>query len=144
MRQVRQNKIMLVGETFSGKSSLIQALSEEVYTPRRAMAVEYFGRFINTPGQFLENRRFYHALITSAADCDTIFFVQDTTRNTSLFPPLFASMFNRKIIGIRSKVDEENSNSALAKRFLENAGVKESIPTSTITGDGLERLQLLL
>ena len=144
MQKVGQNKIMLIGETFSGKSSLIQALSEERYTPRRAMAVEYFGRFINTPGEFLENRRFYHALITSAADCDTIIFVQDATRKTCLFPPLFASMFNRNIIGILSKIDKAKSNSTRAKRFLENAGVKEIIATSTITGDGLDRLQLLL
>jgi ethanolamine utilization protein EutP len=135
---------MLIGETFSGKSSLIRALSEDVYTPRRAMAVEYFGRFVNTPGEFLENRRFYHALITSAADCDTLFFVQDTTRNSCLFPPLFASMFNRKIIGILSKIDKEKSNSTLATRFLENAGVKEIIATSVIAGDGLDRLQLLI
>jgi ethanolamine utilization protein EutP len=108
------------------------------------MAVEYFGRFVNTPGEFLENRRFYHALITSAADCDTLFFVQDTTRNSCLFPPLFASMFNRKIIGILSKIDKEKSNSTLATRFLENAGVKEIIATSVIAGDGLDRLQLLI
>lgn len=135
---------MLIGETFAGKSSLIRALSEDDYTPHRAMAVEYFGQFINTPGEFLENRRFYHALITSSADCDVLIFVQDTTRNTSLFPPLFASMFNRRIIGVSSKVDGENSNSVLAQRFLKGAGVKKIIETSSITGEGLDRLRLLL
>lgn len=135
---------MFIGETFVGKSSLIRALSEDDYTPHRAMAVEYFGQFINTPGAFLENRRFYHALITSSADCDVLIFVQDTTRNTSLFPPLFASMFNRRIIGVSSKIDGEKSNCVLAQRFLKGAGVKEIIETSTITGEGLDRLRLLL
>lgn len=139
-----QNKVMLIGETFTGKSTLIQALSDKTYTPHRAMAVEYFGRFINTPGEFLENRRFYHALLTSAADCNIILFVQDSTRNTSLFPPLFASMFNRRIIGVSSKVDSENSNRQLAKRFLINAGVKEIIETSSATGEGLPLLRQLL
>ncbi len=135
---------MLIGETFAGKSSLIRALSEDDYTPRRAMAVEHFGQFINTPGEFLENRRFYHALITSSADCDVLIFVQDTTRNTSLFPPLFASMFNRRVIGVSSKVDGENSNTFLAQRFLEGAGVNEIIETSSVTGEGFDRLRLIL
>jgi ethanolamine utilization protein EutP len=139
-RQINK-KIMLIGETFTGKSSLIGALSDDDYTPHRAMAIEYVGQFINTPGEFLENRRFYHALITSSADCDIIIFVQDTTRSTSLFPPLFASMFNRKIIGVSSKVDAENSNRGLAERFLKNAGVKEIIETSTITGEGIDLLR---
>lgn len=132
---------MFIGESFTGKSSLIRALSDDDYTPHRAMAVEYFGQFINTPGEFLENRRFYHALITSSADCDIIIFVQDTTRNTSLFPPLFASMFNRKIIGVSSKMDAKNSNRDLAERFLKNAGINEIIETSTITGEGIDLLR---
>ncbi len=144
MQKTTHSTIMLIGETFSGKSSLIQALSKEVYTPRRRMAVEYFGRFINTPGEFLENRRFYHALVTSAADCDILIFVQDTTRKTCLFPPLFASMFCRKIIGISSKIDKDNSNRDLSQRFLKGAGVKDIFKTRTITGEGFDQLRLLL
>lgn len=137
-------KMMLVGETFSGKSSLIKALSDQEYQPKRAMAVEYCGQFINTPGEFLENRRFYHALITTSADCDILALVQDATRRSSLFPPLFGSMFNRQVIGIISKSDSADANLQRAQLFLENAGVKDIIVTSSMTGDGLETLGRLL
>ena len=135
---------MLIGETFVGKSSLINALSDAEYTPHRAMAIEYFGQFINTPGEFLENRRFYHALITASVDCDILAFVQDASRNNSLFPPLFASIFNRNVIGIVSKIDIENVNLDRAEHFLRNSGVKKIVHASSKTGEGLSLLRQIL
>ncbi|PHR28801.1 MAG: ethanolamine utilization protein EutP [Desulfotalea sp.] len=140
----KQKKMMFVGETRVGKSSLIRALSGREYRSHRAMAVEYCGQFINTPGEFLENRRFYHALITASIDCDILALVQDSTRNNSLFPPLFASMFNRKIIGIISKVDATGANTNRAELFLKNAGIKEIILSSSHTETGLDSLRQLL
>lgn len=137
-------KMMFIGETLAGKSSLIRQLSGKEYTSRRAMAVEYCGQYINTPGEFIENRRFYHALITSSADCDIIAFVHDASRKSSLLPPLFASMFNRKVIGIVSKIDHPEANSKRAQLFLHNAGVKEIYPISSITGEGLDSLREML
>ncbi|WP_136799097.1 EutP/PduV family microcompartment system protein [Desulfosediminicola ganghwensis] len=137
-------KIMLVGETFSGKSSLIQQLSGQRYRPNRAMAVDYYGQFITTPGEFLENRRFYHALITTSADCDILALIQDATRASSLFPPLFGSMFNRQLIGIITKSDSDDANIRRAQIFLNNAGVKDIIVTSCVTKEGLGSLRRLL
>lgn len=139
-----QKKMMFIGETLVGKSSLIQELSGGEYTSHRAMAVECFGQFINTPGEFLENRRFYHALITSSADCDILALVQDATRRNSLFPPLFASMFNRQVIGIVSKLDASGANIECARLFLQNAGVENVILTSSKTGEGLDILRKML
>ncbi len=137
-------KMMLVGETRSGKSSLIKALSDGEYTPRRAMAVEYCGQFINTPGEFLENSCFYHALITSSADCQVLAMVQDARRNSSVFPPLFVSMFNRKVIGVITNTDAEDANIARAELFLRSAGVKEVVCVSTVSGEGLDSLREML
>lgn len=134
-------RIMLVGECGSGKSAIIRALSEGEYTPRRAMAVEYHGRFINSPGEFLENRRFYPALITTSADCELVAFVQDATRKSSLFPPKFAFAFNRPALGIISQCDASGADMRLAERFLANAGITEIIPISIESGLGLETLR---
>ncbi|WP_432738133.1 EutP/PduV family microcompartment system protein [Maridesulfovibrio sp. FT414] len=137
-------KMMFVGETRSGKSSLIKALSFGDYVPRRAMAVEYCGQFINTPGEFLENSRFYHALITSSADCHVLVMVQDATRRSSLFPPLFACMFNRKVVGVVSKSDAAGADCDLAARFLHSAGAKDIIRASVVSGEGVDMLRALL
>lgn len=137
-------RLMLVGETFSGKSSLIRELSGQNYLPNRAMAVEYHDQFIYTPGEFLENRRFYHALITTSADCDIMAFVHSATSPNSLYPPLFGSMFNRKVIGIISKSDCAEANIQRSELFLTNAGVQEMVVTSCVTGAGLDTLRQLL
>ncbi|WP_147820292.1 EutP/PduV family microcompartment system protein [Salidesulfovibrio onnuriiensis] len=137
-------KMMFIGETRVGKSSLIRALSGEEFSSHRAMAVEYFGQYINTPGEFLENSWFYNALITSSADCDILAMVQDATRSSSLFPPLFAPIFNRKVVGVITKVDDPAANTERAERFLNSAGAREVVHTSVRTGTGLDTLREML
>lgn len=137
-------KVMLIGETRAGKSSLIRALSGIDFRSHRAMAVEYVSDFINTPGEFLENSWFYHALITSSADCDIVLMVQDATRNTSLFPPLFAPIFNRPVIGVISKMDLPNAIPERAERFLRNAGARTIVPLSVEDETSLDALRGML
>jgi len=137
-------RMMLVGETGAGKSSLIRALSGVDFSARRAMAVEFYGQFIITPGEFLENRRFYPALISTAADCDILALLQDATRCGSLFPPQFAPLFNRRVVGVVSKVDIKGAAVERAERFLWNTGVGEIIRLSTRTGVGLDALRKIL
>ena len=56
-------KVMLIGEWRSGKSALIRALSEPGYMPRKVLALDFYRNFVNTPSEFLENRRYqYHNL----------------------------------------------------------------------------------
>lgn len=137
-------RMMLIGETGAGKGALIRALSDKNCSRRRPMAVEFCGPFVNTPGEFLENRRFYRALITTAADCDILAMLQDATRPASLFPPQFAAMFNRTVVGVVTKVDSEEADSQRAERFLRYAGVTEIIRTDTKTGTGLNALRRML
>lgn len=137
-------KTMLIGETRAGKSGLIRALSGGSLTCARALAVEYLGAFIITPGEFLENRRFYPALITAAVDCDILLLVQDSTRRSSLFPPQFAAMFNRTVIGVACKIDLPTARPELAERFLRSAGARQCLRVSAKTGEGIAELKNLL
>lgn len=137
-------RMMLIGETGAGKGALIRALSGENFSRRRPMAVEFCGPFVNTPGEFLESRRFYRALITTAADCDILAMLQDATRAASLFPPQFAAMFNRSVVGVVTWAESEGADPERAERFLRYAGVTEIIRTDTNTGTGLDALRKML
>lgn len=137
-------KTMLMGETRAGKACLIRALSGGSLPCARALAVEYQGEFINTPGEFLENRRFYSALITAAVDCEILLLVQDSTRRSSLFPPQFAAMFNRTVIGVAAKIDPPTARPELAERFLRSAGARECVRVSAKTGEGIAELRNLI
>ena len=137
-------RVMLIGEWRSGKSTLIRILSRSDYRPRKVFAVDHHGDFVNTPSEFLENRRWYPALITASAHCDTLVFVQDSTRTTCQIAPALAAMFNRKVIGVITKTDLPDANVGRAKRFLRNAGVREIFPVSLSTGEGLAELRQVL
>ncbi len=134
-------RIMLIGETGSGKSALVRALAGESYVPRRAMAVEFFAPFVIAPGEFLENRRFYPALITTASDCATLLFLQSATRRASLFPPVFALMFTRRMLGVVTHVAAPDANPDRAERFLRAAGAREISRIDAVTGAGLDGLR---
>jgi ethanolamine utilization protein EutP len=108
------------------------------------MSVEYCGPFINTPGAFLENRRFYYALVALSGECDIVALVQNATRRHSLFPPQFAAMFNRSVMGIVTHADATAADVEKARRFLFNAGVRDSILFAEENGTGLEELRSLL
>ena len=136
------NKVLLVGKTGSGKTSLIQGLQDQKIVRKKTQAITFSGIFIDSPGEFLENRRLYPALMTSSVGCTIVALVQDSTVINSVFPPKFSSMFKKRIIGIVTKVDKDSSNPERAEKFLRRAGAEEIIRTSSIDKTGLELLRL--
>ena len=134
-------KLLLIGKTGSGKTTLSQALQGLTIIYRKTQAVSYSPCIIDTPGEFVENRRYYSALLASAAACDLVGLVQDGTLGNSVFPPKFASMFNKKVIGIISKTEHKLCNVARAEKFLRWAGAEEIIHTSSLTRSGISELQ---
>ncbi len=137
-------KIMLVGKTGCGKTTLTQVLLGLEVAYRKTQAVCYSDYIIDTPGEFAENRRFYSALLASSSDCDIVGLVQDGTAPNSIFPPKFSSMFSKRVIGIVSKAEHENCNLDRSKKFLHWAGVEEVIVTSSINQLGIDKLQNIL
>lgn len=137
-------RVMLVGESHSGKSSVIRALTHEEYRPRKALAPVYFRNFVDTPSEFLENRRFFRALITASAHCDALVFVQDATRSWCMLHPGLARMFNRKVVGVITKCDHERANVERARRFLANTGVKDLVEARLHEPEGPEGLRRAL
>ena len=134
-------RTMLIGEWRSGKSTLIRLLSRTDYVPRKVFALDFHGDFVNTPSEFLENRWRYSALITASADCDVLLFVQDATRSTCQIAPAFARIFNRRVIGVITKIDLPEAKIERAEKFLRNAGVREIMKVSLATGEGLNALR---
>lgn len=91
---------------------------------KKTQAVNIVNNAIDTPGEFVENRALYRALITSGADAEVIVLVQDCTDDTCMFAPGFATMFGKPTVGLVSKVDIAESEEAIeqAREKLELAG----------------------
>ncbi|MEW9122545.1 MAG: EutP/PduV family microcompartment system protein [Thermotaleaceae bacterium] len=98
-------KIMLIGETGSGKTTLKQVLNNEEIKYKKTQTLEYSKNILDTPGEYVENRRYYNALIISSADYDIIGLVKDCTSKKVVFPPNFTFIFNKRSVGIITKID---------------------------------------
>lgn len=137
-------KIIFIGKSGCGKTTLSQAIHGLDFNYKKTQAICYVENIVDTPGEFLENRRFYSALMVSSNNCDIIGLVQDSTVATSIFPPNFTSMFNKKVIGIISKTGLKGSDTIRSERFLKRAGVQQIIETSSLESIGIQNLISLL
>ncbi len=137
-------KIMFIGKSGCGKTSLTQALHGQDITYLKTQAVKYNGMVVDTPGEFAENRRFYSALMVSATKADIIGFVQDATARVSIFPPKFATMFKKEVIGIISKTDLDGGDIERSERFLKLAGAGTILETSAVEKIGVQGVLALL
>ncbi|XOS93529.1 EutP/PduV family microcompartment system protein [Brevibacillus laterosporus] len=64
--------MMLVGRTGCGKTTLTQALMNTELSYRKTQMIETVENIIDTPGEYIENRNYYRALIVTSAECDLI------------------------------------------------------------------------
>ncbi|UNK20757.1 EutP/PduV family microcompartment system protein [Paenibacillus sp. N3/727] len=139
-------KIIFAGSTGSGKTTLCQRLHGQEMAYKKTQAIENFEQAIDTPGECLENRYLYKMLLVSSVDADVIGLVQDCTKEESYFPPGFATMFAKPVIGIVTKVELAQSDEDITKArdYLQAAGVERIFEVSSMENVGMEELQAYL
>lgn len=133
-------KMMLIGRTDCGKTTLAEVLKQGYATSRKTQSIERVGAIFDTPGEFVENRRLYRALIITSYDADVVAMVMDVDESHTIFPPNFASAFNRNVVGIVTKADKETSID-YAVSCLKTAGAERIFITSALSGIGLDELK---
>ncbi|MGM1045459.1 ethanolamine utilization protein EutP [Paenibacillus uliginis N3/975] len=139
-------KIIFAGSTGSGKTTLCQRLHGQEIAYKKTQAVENFEQAIDTPGECIENRYLYKMLLVTSVDADVIGLVQDCTKEESYFPPAFATMFAKPVIGIVTKVElaKTDKDIAEARSFLQAAGVERIFEVSSVQHVGVDELQAYL
>ncbi|MCI8280696.1 MAG: EutP/PduV family microcompartment system protein [Lachnospiraceae bacterium] len=138
-------KIIFFGQTGCGKTTLCQRLNQQEIRYKKTQAVELLGEAIDTPGEYLENRRFYPALIMSASDAKVIALVSDPTRAYHPIPPAFAGNFSKKVIGIVTKISLASPGQIKASLAeLEKAKAAPVFLVDTLEGIGIGDLTAYL
>ena len=122
-------KIMLIGPSAAGKTTLIQRLIDEEIKYDKTQAVEYIGNFIDTPGEYMQQRGYWGSLTITSHDADIIGLVQDSS-----------SEFEKPVVGVITKIDKDDSNPKQARSYLELAGCTTIFEVSSYTGEGVEAL----
>ncbi|KXS48054.1 EutP/PduV family microcompartment system protein [Halanaerobium sp.] len=134
--------IILIGGTKAGKTTLLKVLNGEKFKKIdvRTQSLEFEDQVIDTPGEYIENRQYYTALISAAQEAEIIGLVADATAEQYFFPPTFASIFTRPVIGIVTKIDDKEADIEKAEDILNMAGAGKIFLTSALTGKGITEL----
>jgi len=140
------SRVMLVGAVGSGKTTLARVLNkEEAGKVKKTQSLEYSACSIDTPGEFVENPSYYRALFATSLEADAVVFIQDATRNRSVFPPGFAAAFAKRTIGVVTKIDHLQADVKRAENFLKSLGLSGPIAlVSAFTGEGIEEFRKIL
>lgn len=133
-------KLILIGRSESGKTTLIQALRGEKIHYAKTQYVRYDDLLIDTPGEYLQSRNLGGALAIYSFESDIVGLLVGATEPYTLMSPNVVSLATREVIGIVTKVEQKNANIPLADRWLQNAGCKKIFHVDSITGRGVSEL----
>ena len=133
-------KIILIGRSESGKTTLIQALRQEKTEYKKTQYVNNFDVLVDTPGEYCETKSLGAALAMYVFEARVVGLVLSAAEPYSLFSPCCAVMANRPVIGIVTKTDLPCANPKRAAKWLELAGCEKIFFTSSVMGDGIVQI----
>lgn len=135
-------KIMFIGSVGCGKTTLCQRIVGKELEYNKTQAVEFYPQMIDTPGEFIQHRRFHNALQMMAIEAEVIGLVSDCTEEEQIFSPNFAQSFVKPSIGIITKIDSCTDEKQVkeAERRLELAGVEKIFKVSALEDFGVDEL----
>lgn len=138
-------KIILVGHVACGKTTLCQCLNGMEMKYKKTQALEVIHQTIDTPGEYVERRSLFHALVVTSVEADQVLFVQDASQERFMFAPGQAAAFPIPVAGVVSKADMATPQQVKnAVELLELAGASPIFVVSAFTGQGIEELREFL
>ncbi len=133
-------KIVLIGRSEAGKTTLTQAIRGEQIRYQKTQYVNNFDVIIDTPGEYLQTASLGHALALYSYEADVVGLLLSATEPYSMYPPCIAAMANREVIGIITKVDEAGGNPDRAERWLKLTGCGKIFRVDSVSGKGIPKL----
>lgn len=133
-------RMVLVGRSECGKTTLKQVLRGERITYKKTQYVSQYDCIIDMPGEYAENLDLAHAIDLYVAEADVVGIVLSATEPYSLYPPNVTPLGNRDEIGIVTKIDHWCANPEQAAEWLRLTGCKKIFFTSAYTGEGIDEI----
>ena len=130
-------KIILMGRSECGKTTLTQALKHEKISYHKTQYINHYDIIIDTPGEYAETAHLARALALYSYEADVVGLVVSAAEPYCLFPPCCTSATNREVIGIVTQLDRPDANPDRAENWLRLAGCKTVYRVCSVTGDGV-------
>ena len=131
-------KLILIGRSGVGKTTLTQALKGEKTHYHKTQYIEYGDFLIDTPGEYAENHDLGAALCLYAYEADVVALLIAADEQYSLFPPNITCMVNREVIGIVTKCDKADPTTA--EEWLRLSGCETVFHVDSKTGTGINKV----
>ena len=133
-------KMILVGRSECGKTTLRQALKGKKIQYEKTQYINHFDVVIDTPGEYAETNTLARALALYSYEADVVALLINATEPYSLYPPNVAPVVNRPVIGIVTQIDHPMANTAQAIEWLRLTGADPIFPVSSYTGEGIWKI----
>ena len=133
-------KLILMGRSEAGKTTLTQALKGEEIHYYKTQYVNHYESVIDTPGEYAQSRRLGKALALYTYEADIVGILVAANEPYSIFPPSVTCQANRECIGIVTKIDLPDANIPLADRWLEIAGCTKIFHVNSLKGEGVAEI----
>lgn len=130
-------KLILIGRSEAGKTTLMQALTGQKTEYQKTQYVQQHGGVIDTPGEYAQTARLGHALAVYTYEADIVGLLCSAKEPYCLFPPLCTSTANRECIGIVTQIHDRNARPDRAERWLRLAGCRRIFRVDSVSGEGI-------
>ena len=130
-------KIILIGRSGAGKTTLTQALKGEEIKYHKTQYVNYFECIIDTPGEYAQTHELGYALALYSYEADVVGLLLSATEPYSLYPPNITCMVNREVVGIVPQINEPKADPERAARWLRLSGCKKIFYVDSTVGTGV-------
>ncbi|MDR7240453.1 ethanolamine utilization protein EutP [Neobacillus drentensis] len=122
---MRKKRIMVIGPTNCGKSTLVNALNDEMRPIRKTQNLIYGKHTIDVPGSYIENTWMYKYVISAMQDASHVLILVDQSKAGAVYSPGFAKVFRCPVIGVITKVDVRPENEGFCIKQLQSIGAAD-------------------
>lgn len=130
-------KIILVGRSECGKTTLTQALKGEKIRYHKTQYVNRFDVIMDTPGEYIQTKNLGNALAMYTFEADVVGMLIGAHEPYSLYPPCVTPVCNRPVIGIVTQINHKDANPERAAGWLRLAGCEKVFFVDSKTGEGV-------